>query len=414
MLTASRPQSVAACPMSNESYNPVVAWIASGKLYVRRQDGTVDEIESDFARSSLEREARHAQAHAWKGRSGVWGEMGIQPPGAAPWDAQESRRTIRFMAIARGDSPNEIYYILDLGPVGGLFMYDLESEEETRLMHSQGFIATDLSRHPEDGRIAVALPRDDGTIGLSVTRNDGLFPQAISISDSSNEAPCWLRDGSARNVFQSSAVGRNENGFAVGNSSYRIEQLDLDDEKIESLLEEDNYDLIAPKATDDGTLLFIRRPHKVTHAQKQSIGETLKDALLFPFRLIRMFIYLFNFMSKAFTGKPLMRAGVPENEVRRSPFLMLYGQAVDTRLAMKKRAGNHGTGPLVPKEWELVRRSPDGGQTILATNVLSFDVSPGGSVIYTDGSSVFHVNDSAQQDKVTAGNMIERVLVLKD
>ena len=398
--------------MSQESTSPSVAWIASGRLYVRQADGTVQEIESDFARSSLEREAKHAQTNAWKGRSGVWGDMGMQPPGVAPWEAQEGRRTIRFMAIARGDTPNQIYYILDLGPVGGLFMYDLEEQEETRLMHSQGFTATDLSRHPEDGRIAVALPREDGTVGLSVTRNDGLFPQAISMSDSWDEAPCWLRDGSPRIVFQSSAVGRNENGFAVGKSSYRIEQLDLDEEKIESLVEEEGLDLIAPKVTDDGSLLCVRRPYQISHARKQSMWETLKDVVLFPFRLLRMFVYFFNFMSMAFTGKPLMRAGAPEQDAKRSPFLMLYGQAVDTRLAMKKGAGTDGHAPLVPKEWELVRRASSGEETVLARNVLGFDVSPGGTVIYTDGSAVFHLQRTDEALKVADGDLIERVLVL--
>ena len=400
--------------MSHESSSPTVAWIASGRLYVRRADDNILEVESDFARSSLEREARHAQTNAWKGRSGVWGDMGMQPPGMAPWEAQEGRRTIRFLAIARGDSENEIYYILDLGPVGGLFMFDLELEEETRLMHSQGFTATDLSRHPHDGRMAVALPREDGTVGLSVTRNDGLFPRAISMSDSWDEAPCWLRDGSPRIVFQSSAVGRNEHGFAVGKSNYRIEQLDLDEEKIESLVEEEGLDLIAPRVTDDGSLLFIRRPYQVSHARRHSIWETLKDAVLFPFRLLRMFVYFFNFMSMAFTGKPLMRAGTPEQNAKRSPFLMLYGQAVDTRLAMKKAAGSEGKASLVPKEWELVRRSPEGAETVLACNVLGFDVSPGGTIIYTDGSAVFHLSGSDDAVKVADGDLIERVLVLSD
>ncbi len=246
------------------------AWISRGRLFVKRGDADVTEIESDFARNSLEREMRHSQNNSWKGRSGVWGSMGMEPPGMAPWETVEARRNIRFVTMAAGDPPEEIYYVLDMGAVGGLFKQNMERDEETRLMHRQGFSAIDISRHPDNGELAVSLMRDDGTVGLSITRHDGLFGRNITLSDSIDEAPCWLRDGTRRIVFQSSAIGRDENGAAIGKSTYRIECLDLETEAIENRHETEGFDLLQPRVTDDGATLFIRRPYKATHAQAPS------------------------------------------------------------------------------------------------------------------------------------------------
>ncbi|MEQ9411223.1 MAG: hypothetical protein RIK87_26150 [Fuerstiella sp.] len=400
-------------PDASTASQPDIAWISHGRLFVKRGDAAVEEIESDFARSSLEREMRQTQNNSWKGRSGVWGNMGMEPPGMAPWEDVDPRRNIRFATVAKGENPGEIYYVLDMGAVGGLFRYDLDEGEETRLMHRQGFTAKDISRHPEDGALAVSLVREDGTVGLSVTRHDGLFGRTITVSDSIDEAPSWLRDGSRRLVFQSSAIARNEQGVAVGKSTYRIEQLDLDTEEIQNLHEEDDTDLLQPRLTDDGTTLYIRRPYRSDHRRPPSLLEVTQDVIYFPFRLARTFVYFFNFMSMAFSGKPLINAGGPDQHRQaQSPYLMLYGQAIDTRHAMASGAGSDKSKPLVPKEWQLVSHSADGSQQTLADNVLCFDSNADGDIVFTDGRRIYQVTGPGQKTQIADGDLIEKVVLL--
>ena len=389
-----------------------VAWISRGRLFVKRGDSPIEEIESDFALKSLEREMRRSHNNAWKDRSGVWGEMGMAPPGEAPWANADPRRNIRFVTMAKGDSPHEIYYVLEMGPVGGLFRYDMELEEESRLMHSQNFTAQDISRHPEDGQIAVSLRRDDGTMGLSIARHDGLFGKAVTLSDTVDEAPSWLPDGSMRLLFQSSAIGRNEHGVALGKSTCRVELLDLDREEITNLIEAEGEDLLQPRMTADDAVLFIRRPYKASHREPPSLWEVAQDVLLFPFRLVRTFVHFFNFMSMAFSGKPLITSGGPEQQKQANkPYLMLYGQAVDTRQAMAKGADKDQHKPLVPKEWELVSKSKDGRETVLAENVLAFDINAAGDIAYTDGRTIFRLTGNTLQE-IGSGDIIEKVVIL--
>lgn len=151
--------------------------------------------------------------------------------------------------------------------------YDMETDIEKRLVHRQGFVLRHLSRHAVDGELAMALPREDGTVGLKITRPDGLFGKDIGLSDSIDESPCWHPDGSKRLVFQSSAIGRNEHGYAVGQSPYRIEVLDLKSEELRVLHEEENFDLLQPSVQADGSMLFIRRPYKATRKARSVISR---------------------------------------------------------------------------------------------------------------------------------------------
>lgn len=389
------------------------AWISRGRLFVKRGTADVVEIESDFAKNSLERELRRSSNNSWKGRSGVWGEMGMAPPGGAPWESGDPIRQIRFVAVAPGDGPNELYYVLDLGAVGGLFSYDMERDEETRLMHSQTFQAKDLSRHPLDRQIAVSVVRDDGTMGLSITRHDGLFGKAVTLSDSIDEAPSWLPDGTRRLVFQSAAIGRNESGIAVGQSTRRIEMLDLEEEEITEVVEHVDHDLLQPRMLADESVLFIRRPYQSTGENPATFLETLQDVVLFPFRLARAAVYFFHFMSVAFSGKPLMTAGGQPGQQRDAdPLLVLYGHAIDTRKAIASGADKDPDRPLVPKEWELVKRSPDGKESVLARNVASFDADPDGRIVYSNGRVIFTISAAGTPEKVGDGDLVEKVVLL--
>jgi hypothetical protein len=402
--------------MPDSSSSPLsVAWIARGRLFVKRGDGSVDEIESAFARNSLERELKHSNNNAWKDRSGVWGEMGMAPPGRAPWGEGNKRRKIKFVTVAKGDSPDEIYYVLDMGPVGGLFKYNMELDEETRLMHSQSFSVRDISRHPVDGELAVSVRRDDGTMGLSINRHDGLYGKLITLSDTIDEAPSWLPDGSKRLVFQSSAIARDDDGRTLGKTVTRIELLDIEKQEITKLFEEDNEDLLQPRMADNDSVLYIRRPYKSSHYKPPTLWEVTQDVFLFPFRLARAAFHTLNFISMASSGKSLATSGGPDDRRpdKKQPLLILYGQAVDTQQAMAKGAGKDDERPLVPKEWALISKPKDGIETVIAENVLTFDRSAAGDIVYSDGRSVFHLKNGKTPTKIGSGDIIEKVAILR-
>lgn len=389
-----------------------IAWLSSGRLFVKPLDGDTREIESTFARESLERRQRSQQLNGWKNRSGVWGLMGFAPPSMDQWDddAPAHRRLIRFCALSRGQKPDELYYVLDCGPVGGLFQFDLERGYEIRLMHREGFVTGDISRHPVSGDVAVSLRRSDGTVGITVGENDGRYLQDVTFSDGVDEAPAWLPDGSRRIVFHSAAWLRDAHGIARAKSAFRIEMLDIEAKSVTTVLEDEQHDLLQPRMLADGTLFFVRRP-KGKEGQRRSFWEDLVEVLLIPWRLFLAIMGFLNFFSTMFTGKPLTTAGGPQRKSPATPTLMLWGQMIDTQKLIKAQR-DAASVQLVPKEWRLIRRDSGGTETVLAENVVSYDLLPSGDVIYTDGSSIQHVTAAGTRTQLAKDALIERVAAL--
>ncbi len=399
--------------MTSTSSESSVAWISRGRLFVKTAGHQTREIESAFATDALRRQVREASLDAWKGRSGVWGNMGIQPPGIPPWESEDVKRKMKFVSVARGGSPDEIYYVLDMGSVGGLFLYNLSSDTERRLIHQQSFLPQNISRHSADGELAFSLHRVDGTTGLHITRHDGLLGRNIDLSDAMDDAPSWMPDGSKQLVYHSSMLARNEHGVAIGKSPSQIEKLDLKDGVMNTMHHEEGHDLIQPRVMKDGSLVFIRRPYQAILNQRFSLLQILWDILCVPFRLLLTFFSIFSFLSMMFTGKPLMNnVGIPAPKKNVDPVLVLWGQAIDTQRALSRKGASHSHNSIVPKEWELVSRTSDGKETRLADSVATWDVTPDGSIAWSDGRSIFVRNPSGDVRTVADGDVIEQFTIL--
>jgi hypothetical protein len=360
-----------------------VAYLSRGRLYVKTPGRNIQEIESPFALSAIERQQKSQQMNGWKERSGVWGSMGMAPPEWSQWqDASEGteQRPIQFKCIASGKEAKQIYYILDFGDVSGVFRYELDTKRESRLMHRNAFPAQSLACRA-DGELAISLQREDGSIGLAFSRSEGRQWSHVTGGDSIDQAPSWI-PGKRCVVFQSAAVGRNEQGHRVGQAEYVIESIALDgNSEAQTICENQGSDLLMPRLTDDDQLYFIRRPYKSRGQEEVSPIVLLTDILLFPYRLIRALFYFLNFFSVMFTGKPLstsaMQASRQQNSQRS---LMLWGHMIDTQRAMKRNANKTNNG-IVPKEWELVRRATDGNETVLAHNVLAYDLCDDSEIV---------------------------------
>ena len=200
----------------------------------------------------------------------------------------------------------------------------------------------------------------------------------------------------------------------IGKSPYRIELLNLESDELKTLHEEEGFDLLQPRLTQDGSLIFIRRPYQVNQQQQAvSFFDVAMDVVLFPYRLLRTFVHFFNFMSMMFSGKPLISAGGPmTGKSQPKPYLMLWGQAVDTQRILNQDRNGTPRKPLVPKEWQLIRRNPDGTESKLADNVLSWSISRSGCIAWTDGRSLYRLLADGQSETIADADMIERIVVL--
>src|SRR5690606_1301582 len=90
--------------------------------------------------------------------------------------------------------------------------------------------------------------------------------------------------------------------------------------------------------------------------------------------------------------------------------LMLRGRMIDARKAFREGTDDDTT-PLVPANWGLIRRTPEGTEKTLATNVVSFDLL-GETVVYTNGKTVYELTPEGTKKKLAKDCPIEEVFVV--
>ena len=141
---------------------PTIAYLSQGRLLVKLPGQRPREVQSAFAKETAERQARSRSIDGWKGRSGVWGQMGMAPPEWSQWEeaGMEGQRRIAFRSVCRGPASADLMYVLDLQSVSGVFRYDLAQSSERRLMHRNDFVAGDLVCHREKGTLAQMINSD--------------------------------------------------------------------------------------------------------------------------------------------------------------------------------------------------------------------------------------------------------------
>jgi len=388
---------------------PFVAYLADGKLYL--VEGGRDRtrlIESPFVQEMLDRQQRSRQRFGWQDQGMMWQltQMRIGLP-----VQRELARPVRLTGVARG-ADGELLYSLQSGAVGGLFAWTRADGYERRIIHRNEFRPSDITVHAVDATVALSLAKADGCASIATMSATGRGVREVTEGDSMDQAPAWAPGVGHVLVYQSAGVGRNAAGMPVGQSPYAIMRLDLDAQRLDTLVEREDSDLLLPKFAADGALWFIRRPYAPLGQVNVSLPGVAKDIVLFPIRTVVAIVHFLNWFSLVFSRKPLLTAGGPQREPTEARYMMLWGKLIDAQKAMDHGADGHGPG-LVPRTWQLVRRAAGGqaddNEQVIAHGVLAFDIAVDGSVVYSDGLSIVHRAADGTQQTVCKGHLIERI-----
>lgn len=387
---------------------PHLAYLSQGKLHWR-SNGSSREWESGFGRSLRDRAAQIHNRHAWKMQG-----TGAQFMRGMLWSGMEhdpAAFRIAMTSVTRGRAPGELLYSLETDEISGVFALDSTGSEQ-RLFHTADFRIRHLAMHPDGDAIAATICHTDFTANLALLNADGTDLREVSEGDSIDLAPRWVPGAPRRLVFQSAGLGRDAGGRLSGTSPFAVQQLDLESGEIVSLAQDPEADLLGPQQTADGALYYIRRPRPSHRTTVDPFG-IVKDTVLFPFRLSFAIFQFFNFFSMRYSGRPLATS---RGAAQRRPDLrhmMVWGNMIDAdRAARENRDGDPDAPALVPSSWQLVRQS-SGGKQILAKGVLSFDVAPDGSILYSNGSAVHRLDAGATRpERLLVGSMIEQIAVV--
>ena len=186
--------------------------------------------------------------------------------------------------------------------------------------------------------------------------------------------------------------------------------MDLQKRQLTTLQESPEYDFLAPKKTVAGDLYFIRRPYEPLLGKTRP-GRLFLDILFFPFRLLRAFFYFLNFFSLTYSGKPLTTADGPQKFGMDMRSLILAGKRIDAEKALRYAKKGKDLPSLVPNSWELIRRRPDGTESVLACGVLAYDLA-GDTILYSNGTAIFALAPETRPQRLCQHKLIEKIIAV--
>lgn len=385
------------------------AYLSDGRLFLIQADGKEREIKSKFVSDLQQRLQSIKERREWKASgSGAQFARGGLPMGAS---YEVDRFNPRFSAACRGGEEQCLYYAIDAGDVHGIFAYDIAESRELRITHGPDRRFSWLATHPDGEQLAVAIHHNDGTGSIGImqpSRSGGV--REITEGDSVDCFPAWVPGASAAIVYQSSGVARR-NGEWAGLGPASLQKLDLEQGNIDPLIEDPRFDFLCPSFGADGMLYFIQRPYETVARTKPL--DSLKDIVLFPFRLLRALFAFLNVFSVFFSGKPLKTAGGTQRNGPDPKAVFLYGRWLQLQQPTAPGQEDEASSS-VPSSWVLKRLrmgAPLSDAEVIATGVMAYATASDGSVHYSTGHQVLRWSPQSSPKRLSKRSLVTCLVV---
>ncbi|WP_395689882.1 TolB family protein [Caenimonas koreensis] len=378
-----------------------LAFLSNGQLFLREAGREPAVLDSPFVKEQMDRRERASQKQGWKEGTAFNIAAG---GGRRGFESQDTPINVTSAAYEPSGS---LLYALKDGTVGGVFRREAQTGRELRLLLKPALHISDLAVSPEGKRVAAASHYKGGKANIVVFDEEGNGMREVTGGDTEDSAPAWIPGVAHRLLFQSSGFARNEQGYIVAQGPASIQTLDMESNSVAPIVDDPAFDHLRPRVSPDGHLFYIRRPYELPSYSPKNI---LLDTLLFPFRLLRAVFHYLNFFSMMYTRKPLTSANGPKVEADWKNILV-QGKRIDAEKALREARPVHGVPSLVPADWQLVRRSPQGEERVLATSVASYDIAPDGTVVYTNGRGVFAIEAGGATKHALTAAVVNDVMV---
>jgi hypothetical protein len=393
--------------MSAEPSKLAIAYLAQGKIRVKTGNEPPRTIDSVFGNSVREKVVRAQQKHSWKSV----GNDGSPFSGAMLWgkSAMGGDIPLAITSICGAREARGLVYSLESGSLCALLEVSQLGGEERRLWNDNRTQIRHVSVSRSTGDMVFSVLHENGTANIGVKMHGESGIKELTEGDSFDTAPRWL-PGAGRNiVFQSAGIGRNRQGRFLTLGPFSIQRLHVEAGELTTLLEDPQYDYLAPQVLADGRLFYIRRPY-AEHERIHPL-RTLKVAFLFPFRLLYAIVQYLNFFSAIYTGRKLTSAGGPKGREMDMKQMMIWGNLIR---AQQSANVEDESADLVPKSWELCCRAVNGETKTLAGAVLAYDIGTDERMVYTNGNAVFLLHPDGLKERVLSERMIEQVFFVPE
>ena len=284
----------------------------------------------------------------------------------------------------------EFLYTLQLDASGGMYRRDFaeDAQPEGHVVSGSDLRLGEIAVHGEDVAACVRYPNGQSHIG--VYHLPGSFCEELTGGDSVESSPSWTPDGRGI-LFSTCGIARGQNGMAFSPCS--IVEYYVNSQKMDTILEDEKTDYLAPKVDAQDNLWYIRQPYQPAGGEA-GFGDILLDVVLFPIRLLKAVGGFLNAFSVLFGGESLQKNSRQSRDVKtrnRSDKEILYENMLiraEQNQKENQRSGDEFPG-ILPRTRVRVRRSKDGQEAVIARSVLDYCLCENG-VVYSNGSHILH------------------------
>ena len=304
---------------------------------------------------------------------------------------------------------DEFLYTLRLDASGGMYRRDFseKAQPEGHICSGNDVRLGAICARGEDVAACVQYPNGQSHIGMY--HLPASYCTEITGGDSVETAPSWTPDGRCL-LFASCGIGRSDRGIAY--SPNVIMEYNVHSERMETILEDEKYDFLAPKRDADDGLWYIRQPYRLGE-EKVSYGSILLDVLLFPVRLLKAIGGFLNVFSMLFGGESL-RANSQQSRDTKSKQksekdLFFEGNLIHAEQNEKENQRSGDTYPgLLPRNRVLIRRAPDGTEEVMAKAVLDYCLCSEG-VVYSNGAHILLRKPDGSTEEIAKAKLASKL-----
>lgn len=232
----------------------------------------------------------------------------------------------------------------------------------------------------------------------------------LTEGDCIDSYPFYSRKHPGEIYFTTSGIGRDiyENIVALG--PRYISKLSLSTMEQEELYCDEKWDYYKAKDDAAGNLYYIRRPYQAKKP-RESIFFTIIAA---PFRLLRAIGGALNYFSLRYSGQSLRSGGSnpvkTKNKSERE--LFIEGNYINAARELRRNSSSNEKNPgIIPRNWELWRRTPAGEESCIKKGVYDYDVSPEGKIVFSNGRHIFFRDTSGTEQVLQKAELASSLLI---
>ncbi|WP_332605867.1 hypothetical protein [Acinetobacter sp. ESBL14] len=233
--------------------------------------------------------------------------------------------------------------------------------------------------------------------------------QYITEGDCQDQHPCF--DPQNPDIIYYDSCGfayDQQGGISIGPKE--ICRLNLKTGDLETIIADPRYDYYKPQIDAAGQLYFLKRPYK----NQNYSGNSLKDIVLAPFKIIRAVFGWLDFFTQRYTGESLKStsgSNPAKSRQKSEEELFVEGNLIKAQktLQQNQSAGEKFAG-VIPRSWELIQCSSTGEQKVLKRGVLGYRLNTQGLILYSNGKHLVSIAADQTEQMLVEAKLIQKIM----